>query len=101
MGIKACDTVNLVQGRLCSLRKRLKLRFWQKTMTSLDSAKVVEDHCARLNVFTPLYFKKRRDWSGLIVCILLTERAGVNSASLVFRRKGPKSQLGSLTNCHS
>ena len=54
MGIKACDAVNLIQGRLGSLRKRLELRFWQKTVTSLNSAKVVEDHCARLNVFTPL-----------------------------------------------
>lgn len=101
MRIKACDAVNLIQGCLRSLRKRLELSLRQKTVTSLNCAKVVEDHCARLNVFTPLYFKKRRDWSGLIVCILLTERAGVNSASLVFRRKGPKSQLGSLTNCHS
>lgn len=82
MRVKACDAVNLIQGRLGSLRKRLKLRLWQKTVASLNSAKVVEDHCARLNVFTPLQFKKRRDWSGLIVCILLTEQAGVNSAPL-------------------
>ena len=54
MGVKACDAVNLIQRRLCSLRKKLKLRLWQKTVTSLNSAKVVEDHCARLNVFTPL-----------------------------------------------
>src|ERR1700730_10490149 len=93
MGIKTCDAMNLIQGRLCSLRKRLELRFWQKTVTSLNSAKVVEDHCARLNVFTPLLFKIRRHRSGLIVCILLTEQAGVNSAPLVFGAKGPK------TNC--
>ncbi len=98
MGIKACDAVNLIQGRLRPLRKRLELRLRQKTVTSLNCAKVVEDHCARLNVFTPQYLK-RRDWSGLFVCILLTERAGVNSASLVFPRR-PKSPLGSLTNWH-
>ena len=54
MGIKAGDAVNLIQGRTGSLRKRLKLRLWQKTVPSLNSAKVVEDHCVRLNVFTPL-----------------------------------------------
>jgi hypothetical protein len=59
-------------------------------VTSLNCAKVVEDHCARLNVFTPQYLK-RRDWSGLFVCILLTERAGVNSASLVFPRRAQES----------
>jgi hypothetical protein len=54
MGLKAGDAVNLIQGRLGALRKRLKLRFWQKTVTNLNSAKVVEDHCARLNLITPL-----------------------------------------------
>ena len=49
MGIKAGDAVNLIQGRLGALGKRLELRLWQKTVTSLNSAKVVEDHCARLN----------------------------------------------------
>jgi hypothetical protein len=35
------------------LRKGFQLRFWQKAVASLDSAKVVEDHGARLNAFTP------------------------------------------------
>jgi hypothetical protein len=53
MGIKTGDTMNLIQGRLRSLRKRFELRFWQKTVTSLNSTKVVEDHGACLNAFTP------------------------------------------------
>jgi len=48
MRIKACDTMNLVERGLGSLRKRFQLRLWQKAMTSLDSAEVVEDQGARL-----------------------------------------------------
>ena len=53
VGIKTGDAVDLVKGSLRSQRKRFELRFWQKAMTSLNSAKVVEDQGARLKVLTP------------------------------------------------
>lgn len=53
MRVETGYAVNLVQRRLGALGKRFEFRFWQKTVTSLDGSKVVEDHGARLNALPP------------------------------------------------
>jgi hypothetical protein len=53
---------------LRSLRKSFELRFGQKTVTTLDSAKVVEDHGACLKWVTPR-------------CTQRTARCGVDESS--------------------
>ena len=53
MRVKTGHAVNLVQRRLGPLGKRFEFRFWQKTVTSLNGSKIVEDHGARLNALPP------------------------------------------------
>ena len=64
MRIKTGHAMNLVQRCLGALGKRFEFRFWQKTVTSLNGSKVVEDHGARLTGLPPeMHTKHGAMWS--------------------------------------